>query len=359
MEEAIKAIKLDPSLREEVAVLLKGFDFGNCLTCGMCTAGCVYSDIHSDNDPRKFIRKIALGMRQEAENDPFVWNCTMCERCTVECPMGVNIAALTRAFRGKTEKPPGLLQNIAEDHKRSGNQMDVSRTDYIETLEWIEEELQAELEDPNYKIPLDKPNADFMFVFNAREVKYYPQELQAVLKIFYAAKANYTISTTRWDATNIALFTGKNDDFWKITGPIFEEADRLKPKEIVVTECGHAFRSVMFGQRTFWKGDIIPVRWVVELYAEWIRDGRIIVDKTKNQQPATLHDPCNIVRKEGISEPQRYVMKNIVMDYREMDPDRKYNLCCGAGGGALAVAETKGMRMQKAKPKVDQLDIMV
>lgn len=353
-KDIIKSEKFDPTLRDELAELLKNYDFGACLTCGMCTAGCAYSDIHADNDPRKFIRKVALGMRDAVENDDFTWNCTMCERCTVECPMKINIAAITRAFRGKREAP-GYLQQIAEDHKRSGNQMDVSQTDYIETLEWIEEELAAELKDENYKIPLDKPNADFMFVFNAREIKYYPHELQSILKIFYAAKANYTISTKRWDATNIALFTGKNDDFWKITGPIFEEAEKLQPKEIIVTECGHATRSVMWGQRTFWKGEIIPVRWLPELYADWLKEGRLTVDKTKNSLPVTLHDPCNVVRKEGIYEPQRYVLKNIVMDYREMNPEGKYNICCGAGGGALAVAESKKMRMQKAKRKVDQL----
>jgi Fe-S oxidoreductase len=269
--------------------------------------------------------------------------------------MQVHIAALTRLFRGRTQDPPGYLQQIAEDHKRSGNQMDVSQQDYIETLEWIEEELATELGDENYKIPLDKPNADFMFVYNAREIKYYPHELQAILKIFYAAKANYTISTKRWDATNIALFTGKNDDFWAITGPLYEEAVRLQPKELIVTECGHAFRSVRWGQRTFWKGQPFPVRLVVEIYADWIRDGVLKVDKSKNPLPATMHDPCNTVRKEGVVDPQRYVIEQIVEDYREMNPNRKTNICCGAGGGALAVAASKGMRMQKAKRKVDQL----
>ena len=38
-----------------------------------------------------------------------------------------------------------------------------------------------------------------------------------------------------------------------------------------------------------------------------------------------------------------------------MNPEGKYNICCGAGGGALAVAATKEMRMIKAKPKVAQL----
>jgi len=64
-------------LRDEINGLVKGFDFSNCLTCGMCTAGCKYSDLMEDQDPRKFIRKIALGMREELANDPFVWNCNV------------------------------------------------------------------------------------------------------------------------------------------------------------------------------------------------------------------------------------------------------------------------------------------
>ena len=83
MGEPIRIKSLDPTLRDEVAGLLKGYDFSKCLTCGMCTAGCVYSDLIEDQDPRKFIRKIALGMREELANDPFVWNCNMCERLSL------------------------------------------------------------------------------------------------------------------------------------------------------------------------------------------------------------------------------------------------------------------------------------
>lgn len=355
MVEPIRIKKLDPTFRDEVAEMMKGFDFANCLTCGMCTGGCVYSNIHDEQDPRKFIRKIALGMREEVKNDPFIWNCTMCERCTVECPMGVNIAAIVRAFRGQVLHPPGLLQNIADDHIRTGNQMGVEQEDYIDTLDWVQEMLQDELEDPSYRIPLDKPNADFMFCFNAREIKHYPHELKTILNVFHAAKANYTISTRRWDATNICLFTGKNDEFCEISRPLFEEAERLQPKEMIVTECGHAFRSTRVFARTYWTGQPFPVRSILELYADWISDGVLKPDKTRNTIPVTLHDPCNLVRKEGISEPQRYILRNTVMDFRDMEPHGKSNFCCGAGGGALAVAATKEMRMQKAKPKVDQL----
>lgn len=354
---AIEAAKLDPTFTDEVAKKLGSLDLSKCLTCGMCTAGCVYSDVHPDNDPRKFLRKVVLGMREEVLHDPFVWFCTMCERCTVECPMEINIGALTRTIRGQFGLPlPGFMQQVVDETVTSGNQMNVSQIDYVETIEWIEEEMQEELGDPNFKIPVGVEGADFVFGLNAREIKYYPHELQEILKVFYYAGANYTLGRKeKWDATNLALFTGNNHDFWTITKPMLEEVVALKAKGLVVTECGHAFKSVRMGYDKFWEGPEFPIRSVVEVYADWIREGKLKVDKNKNPEPCTVHDPCNMVRKEGVFEAHRYVMEQVCADFRDMNPNRKYNYCCGAGGGALAMPEFKEQRIKKGKLKADQI----
>ncbi|MHB8158135.1 MAG: 4Fe-4S dicluster domain-containing protein, partial [Desulfocucumaceae bacterium] len=260
--EPVRVSNCSPEFGEKIAAIMNNNDFSQCLVCGMCTAGCAFSDRHGSQDPRKFLRKIVLGMEEEVWKDPFIWYCTMCERCTFKCPMDVNIAQIVRTLRGQhaKDKIPGYLQTIAEEHKESGNQMNVGQVDYEETLEWIEEELQGELGDPNYKIPLNKQGAKYFYGFNARDIKYYPQELQTTLKLFYAAGLDYTISTKRWDATNIALFTGQTDDFVEISMPVWEECDRLGCEEFIVTECGHAFRSMRWGYRTYWKGRQYPIR---------------------------------------------------------------------------------------------------
>lgn len=355
--ETIDGSKMDPKFREEVIEKLKNLDWTQCLACGMCTAGCVYSDMHPDQDPRKFLRKLVLGLREEALNDPFVWNCTVCERCTVECPMGVNFGVITRGIRGEFRLPtPGFLDKVANDHIRTGNQMAVEPIDWTETIEWIEEELQAELGDPNYKIPVGVPGREFLYGINARDVRFYPQELQEAMKLFYYAKADFTLGDKRWDATNIALFTGRNDDFCEISRPLFEECVRLGIKELVVTECGHAFKSCRMFAQKFWDGPEIKVTHVLEKIAEWITEGRIVVDKTKNPDPITMHDPCNTVRKEGVVEPQRVVMNAICADFREMYPNKRYNYCCGGGGGGMAMPEKKYEKMQKALRKIAQVD---
>ena len=43
-----------------------------------------------------------------------------------------------------------------------------------------------------------------------------------------------------------------------------------------------------------------------------VRSGRIKFDKSRNDFPVTLHDPCNMVRLMGIVSPQREVIKAVV-----------------------------------------------
>jgi len=102
--------KLDPTLRNEIAEKVGTKDFERCLFCGMCTAGCPYTGLREDLDPRKFMRQIALGMREEVLKSDYIWLCTICERCTMNCPMNVNMAEVVHAIRGKFGiKPPGDL----------------------------------------------------------------------------------------------------------------------------------------------------------------------------------------------------------------------------------------------------------
>ncbi|HUW63965.1 MAG TPA: (Fe-S)-binding protein [Spirochaetia bacterium] len=355
--DTIQSAQLNPQFRDHVAGLLKNYDFSQCLVCGMCTGGCPYSDVHENNDPRKFIRKVNLGMEKEVFEDPFIWYCTMCERCTIECPMEINMAVLVRSLRGTWDKDkiPGYLQTIAKEHIESGNQMNVSQVDYEETLEWIQDELREELGDPEYTIPLDKQGAKYFYGFNARDVKIYANELQTTLKLFYAAGIDYTISTKRWDATNIALFTGQNDDFQAISVPVWEEFTRLGCGEFIVTECGHAFRSMKWGQRTFWKGEMFPIRHILELLLELVKDGSLKLDPDAVTEVVTYHDPCNTARKEGVWEAPRELARSFLKNFVDMNPNGRWNYCCGGGGGAMAMPEFNEKRKLKGKRKVDQV----
>ena len=50
---------------------------------------------------------------------------------------------------------------VAKDQWEIGNQMGVLKEDYLETLQWMEEELQDEYNDPSIRIPVDKMDAEW------------------------------------------------------------------------------------------------------------------------------------------------------------------------------------------------------
>ncbi|NLI47614.1 MAG: (Fe-S)-binding protein, partial [Acidobacteria bacterium] len=88
---------------------------------------------------------------------------------------------------------------------------------------------------------------------------------------------------------------------------------------------------------------------------EYIREGRLTLDPSKNTERVTLHDPCNLVRLGGVVEEQRYILRRAVSDFTEMTPNREKNFCCGGGGGQLAMTRYAKRRLQAGRIKADQI----
>ncbi|MCG6929675.1 MAG: (Fe-S)-binding protein [Desulfofustis sp.] len=82
---------------------------------------------------------------------------------------------------------------------------------------------------------------------------------------------------------------------------------------------------------------------IFDLLMEYINEGRISLDGTRHPMRATYHDPCNYGRKSmkafgvGYYEEGRIITRSCCPDYRDMEPNRESNYCCGAGGGAWAM----------------------
>ena len=355
-----------------------------CVHCGQCSEACHY--YLSSHDPtmtpvykmdrvRKvykrtidWLGRVAPGWVGAQDLDAELlseWvqlaygSCTVCRRCMINCPMGVDPAQVIGLARGVLTEigmtPKGLAATV-NVHLESGNNMGVSEEDYVETLEWMEEELQAELDDPRAKIPINKKNARLMYTFNPREVKYFPYLIQAAAKIFNAAGEDWTLSTESWDATNYALFSFDPGAAKIIAGNLERAVNHLGAETLVMAECGHGFRS----QR--WEGENwvghhypFPVLSFVEVQAQYIREGRLQLDPTVNDKRVTYHDPCNQVRSGGVIEEPRYILKHSVMDFVEMEPHGVDNFCCGGGGGMLSMTEFAKARIAAAKIKADQI----
>lgn len=278
--------------------------------------------------------------------------CTGCRRCMVYCPFSIDTAwvisvakeILNAAGRGNT-----MLGELADAAIFKGENIDMFKDILQETLKETETSLKEKLNDNNASIPMESQGADYLYVALAGTHTILPASM-----IFNKAKISWTLSM--FEASNYGYFLGSSKKAKAIAARIVDEAKRLKVKEIIITECGHAYRVMKFLYET-WAKEKLPfkIRGFVELITEFIKDGKVILKEGNFREPVTYHDPCQVGRNAGFYDEPRYIMKKIAADFRDLTPNRERNWCCGGGGGLVAMAELEKFRIQTGKLKAEQI----
>ncbi|MDX9928797.1 MAG: (Fe-S)-binding protein [Bacteroidales bacterium] len=285
--------------------------------------------------------------------------CTMCGRCTIHCSVGIDISDVVRAGRSMLatmDLVPETLQSTVRAAIETGNNMAIPKEDIVDTIKWLEEELQYELNDQNATIPLDEPGKKVIYTLNPREPKFFPLSISAMAKIFYMAGESWTLSTEMYDVTNYAYFSGDDTLAAEIVNRLENVTLNLGAGKVVLAECGHGSRSFRWeGPNYIHRSYPFEVLTSVELIKEYIDTGRIKPDRSKNTRRVTLHDPCNLVRGGGIMKQQRDIINRCVTDFVEMTPYGNDNYCCGGGGGQLSMSEYNERRMSAGGIKADQI----
>jgi Fe-S oxidoreductase len=285
--------------------------------------------------------------------------CTACGRCGLHCSIGLDLAAIIRVGRNvlaSVGKVPEGLQRTVDNQLETGNQMAIPRAELLSTAEWLAADLKTELGDDSVRIPVDERGQRVLYLINPREVKFFPLSLMAAAGVFHAANERWTLSSNFYDVTNYGFYSGDDASAAELTRRVTSEADALGVEEIILSECGHGFRSFRWEGPNWLKHEYsIPMRSVLELLVEYLVRGRIHVDPRKNAERVTLHDPCNLVRWGGVSEPQRLVLRRVVRDFVEMVPNRQHNFCCGGGGGMLSMSEYGQRRVVSGRVKAEQI----
>ena len=355
-----------------------------CVHCGLCATSCMYFIALQDDKytPARKVELVASLYRryctltgkivpklvnareldeQMAEEmiDILFGACTMCGRCVKHCSIGVDIAYIVRVGRqmlAAMDLVPATLQATVDAALTTGNNMAIPTEEFVDTIQWMEEELLDEMDDENARIPLDEKDKHILYTLNPREPKFFPLSISAMAKIFYAAKESWTLSSKMYDVTNYGLFSGNDEHAAVIAKHLYDEVKRLNANTLVLGECGHGSRA------TRWEGpnylgmeydfDVITV---VELINYYIRSGRIKLDKSLIKERVTMHDPCHLSRNGGLENELRYAVKSAVNDFAEMTPHGFDNFCCGGGGGQLAMSEYNDRRIKIGEIKAEQI----
>jgi Fe-S oxidoreductase len=345
-----------------------------CAKCGLCADSC-FLYLANNKDPKQvpsYKVQTTLGeiVRKKGNVDgkfmqhvmDVAWSqCTCCNRCALYCPFGIDVGIMMGYTRGLCFSQgfvPWEMKIGSGMHRVYRAQMDITNEDWVDTCEWMQEENEDEW--PGLEIPVDKENADIIYTVNAREPKHYPEDIAEAAILFHIAGENWTVPSKGWEETSLAMFAGDWEGCKLQVEEVYGAMERLKPKRMVVTECGHAYRATVT-EGPYWAGiktGKTPVEsfHYVEWVAEALRTGKLKIDPSKKiKEPVTFHEPCNYIRNGGLKGFAKEIMSYIAEDFREMTPNGDHNFCCGGGGGFNGVGKYRKQRNQGLIIKRDQI----
>lgn len=364
------------ALRAEIDAPVAAF-FSSCVHCGLCAEACLF--YQETRDPQYTpIKKLEplrrvwqaeftlfgrikglFGLNKKvtdellAEWEPLLYDsCTMCARCSMVCPVGNDIQYMIRKTRegmaASGHVPEGLI-TAAGRAVRTGSPMG---------LQW--KTLQVQIDhvqsSTGLTVPIDQEGVDYLVMLSSMEVINFPEYLEAITKIFDHAGVSWTLSTDCFEATNAGIQIGNKDIGAKLVQRIYDAAVKLKVKNVISPECGHAYTAVRWeGPNLLGKAYPFRVFHIIEVLDELRASGRIKTEG-KEDDRLSMHDPCNLARKSGVIQQQRNLMDLVADNFVDLKEHGRYQWCCGAGGGVSSNERAAELKMTAFKRKKAQIE---
>ncbi len=288
------------------------------------------------------------------------WNCTACRRCTLECPSGIDHGLITHLGRYILSEigisPRALVVSTREQLEgATKNTSAIPVPALMDTLEFLEDEMLEE-KAVNIKFPVDVEETDYVFFPAVSDFLMEAETLMGIAAVFTATGDSWTTGTGYFDGINYGLFYSDRI-LERVVKKVDEETRRLKGKNILIGECGHASRSAKYFIPAYCGGkDAPPVINIMEYTHKVWKEGKLILNPDVVKEKVAYHDPCNIARQRWIIDQPREILKAFCKNYVEMTPNGENNICCGGGGGTISIDEIRPYRTTiGGKLKADQI----
>ena len=364
------------AFREQIDAPTASF-FSSCVNCGMCAEACLFYT--ETGDPRytpinklEPLRRVweqeytlwgrlksALGLAKPVTNELLAeWElliydaCTLCGRCSMVCPVGNDISYMIRKAREGFVAAGHAPEGMKSASKRAvtiGSPMGVKYSALAAQIKHIEA-------DTGLSVPVDVEGADYMALLSSMEIMNFPEYIESLAKIFKQAGISWTISSEAFEATNSGIQIGSSDIARELVSRVVNAAEKLKVKHVISPECGHAYFAIRWeGPNLIGRPYNFKVVHILELLEELRTSGKLRTKGTEDTR-LTFHDPCQIVRKGGVLEPPRNLLRQVASNFVDMADAREMNWCCGGGGGVSANERADELRIKVFARKKDQLD---
>ena len=350
-------------------------DLESCVNCGYCSEACHF--YRGTQDPkytptrkldllrrvharesaafapitRLFTRDIDLADLQEWQELVYD-SCTECGRCSMVCPMGINIARGVNVMREALSEAglaPLELMAVAQEQAGRGTVFGVGPAELAGVVE--------ALRNKGIPIPLDEPQADVMLVTTVIDVLLFQDALAATARILNYLKINWTLRSAGFEAANFGLLSGNEALQHTASQKIIDEALVIGAKAVILPECGHAYPALR------WEGrlpDGRPLPFEVLAASEFvgreIREGRLALVPGDPSRKLTYHDACKLARHGGVIDEPRAALRALGVEFRETSPTAELNWCCGGGAGTFLINRAAPLRHKAWQIKRAQIE---
>ena len=364
------------ALRARVDTKVKSY-FSSCVHCGICAESCLfytetqdprYTPIYKTEPLRKvwqqeytFWGKLAtkLGLTTPLTEDdlanwePLVYDgCSMCGRCSMVCPVGVDIAYIIQKVKESLS-----AAGYSPDSMLAATKLAVEKGS---PMGYMLPALKAQIKhieaDTGLTIPMDIEGADYMALLSSMEIINFPEYIESLARIFHQAGVSWTLCSEAFEATNSGLQIADNAIAAQLLERVVAGAEKLKVKSVISPECGHAYSAIRWaGPNFIGKPYSFEVIHILELLDELQQSGRLRTTGMDTER-LTFHDPCQIVRRGGVEAQPRRLLNSIAQDFVEMPDHGNMNWCCGGGGGVSSNERAESLRLKVFNRKKAQLD---
>jgi heterodisulfide reductase subunit D len=168
----------------------------------------------------------------------------------------------------------------------------------------------------------------------------YKKVVRAFVKILTHLNINYAVLGKEETCTGDPARRAGNEMLYQMQALQVIEIFKLYEVKKIITICPHCFN--IFKNEYPDLGGKYEVVNYLQFLNSHIAEGKLKIPQKMNGVAVTYHDPCYLGRANDIYDEPRSILKSLTGNVVEMNRNKSFALCCGAGGGQMFKEAEKG-----------------